>query len=168
MARWLTILWVVLGYRVCRWTSGEGKLMLSDPILTATAWKSNAELIEDVARLGYLDGRVLDCTYGLGVFWNRWQPKELVTSDRVSFLDLQVRADFTNLPFSDGSFDSVVFDPPYKLNGTPTPGVDDRYGVGVPTRWQDRMELMQNGLNECVRVARKVSSCEVHGSSGIG
>ena len=37
-------------------------------ICTATPWNSNAELIADVERLGYLPGTVLDPTYGLGNF----------------------------------------------------------------------------------------------------
>ena len=41
-------------------------------VFTATRWATNAEMIEDVARLGYLDGSVLDVTYGLGTFWKNW------------------------------------------------------------------------------------------------
>ena len=39
-------------------------------IYSATAWRNNSELIADVARLGYIEGTVLDVTYGLGNFWN--------------------------------------------------------------------------------------------------
>jgi len=126
-------------------------------ILTATAWKSNAELLADVATLGYLNGRVLDCTWGLGVFWKSWQPKELVACDKdpTKAPPGGVVADFRNLPFPDESFDTVVIDPPYKLNGTPTPEVDNRYGVDVVSSWQDRHALIRDGITECARIVRR-------------
>lgn len=125
-------------------------------VLTATRWHDNGALIEDVARLSYLDGRVLDVTFGYGTFWSRWQPAELVACD----LDptkspIGYAVDFRELPFDDRSFDAVVLDPPYKLNGTPTDEVDERYGVHIPTRWQDRHELIRSGITECARVARR-------------
>lgn len=128
-------------------------------VLTATAWKSNAEMIADVAKLGYLDGEVLDTTYGYGTFWQCWQPEYLTACD----LDpdkspVGYPVDFCCLPFSRGSFDAVVFDPPYKLNGTSRPQdhtTDERYGVHVPSRWQDRHYLMTIGLWECLRVSRR-------------
>jgi hypothetical protein len=124
-------------------------------ILTATAWKDNAEMMAAVHELGYLDGSVLDCTYGLGTFWNVYQPVRFVGTDLKSTTGLYPSVDFTNMPFGDGYFTNVVFDPPYKLNGTPDPSVDARYGVDRKTRWQDRMALMADGLVECARVADK-------------
>ncbi len=66
--------------------------------------------------------------------------------------------DFTDLPYSDREFDAVVFDPPYKLNGTPsdTDGADERFGVHTPTRWQDRMALIRAGARECARVSSRM------------
>lgn len=80
-------------------------------VLAAQAWKSNAEMIADVARLGYLNGHVMDCTYGLGVFWKQWKPEKLTAHDRYT-LD---GVDFRNLPHPDGMFDSSVIDGPYQL-----------------------------------------------------
>ncbi len=65
------------------------------------------------------------------------------------------RGDFTRLPFRDRAFDAVVFDGPYKLNGTPDEETDERYGVHLPTRWQDRMTLLEAGTVEAARVARR-------------
>jgi hypothetical protein len=65
------------------------------------------------------------------------------------------------MPFDDQSFDVVVFDPPYKLNGKPDPDVDTRYGVDERVRWQDRWDLIYEGLVECCRVAKRRVLCKV-------
>lgn len=126
---------------------------MTGPVMAIGEWRDNGELIADVAALGYLDGHVLDCTYGLGRFWTKWEPERLMASDLdVSKSPCGVSVDFTAMPWTDRMFDAVVFDPPYKLNGTPTEGVDARYGVATPTRWQDRMDLIAAGVVECCRV----------------
>jgi hypothetical protein len=125
------------------------------PVLAATAWPTNAELIADVARLGYLraEWATLDPTYGRGVWWQRWRPTSLTASD----LDpakspTGTSVDFRSLPHGDASFMAVAFDPPYKLNGTPTAGVDARYGVDAYTSRDDRHLLLVDGMAECARV----------------
>lgn len=124
------------------------------PEINAThAWASNAELIEDCARLGYLqaDWYTLDPTYGEGTFWKQWRPFDLHATDLDPTKSPKAPQNFTALPMPDNWFDAVIFDPPYKLNGTPsTP--DERYGAAVPTRWQDRLQLIHDGLMECARV----------------
>jgi hypothetical protein len=56
--------------------------------------------------------------------------------------------------FSNHYYDVVVFDPPYKLNGTDR-GEGARYGVaGENVRWQDRMDLMHAGFVQCARVCK--------------
>lgn len=116
----------------------------------AHRWQSNAHLIVDVARLGYLDGEVvLDVTYGRGDFWSLWRPTCLVTHDLYT-LD---GVDFRHLPEADASVDVVVLDPPYRLNGTPDRGdFDNRFGINEPTRWQDRHALIRAGIDEAHRV----------------
>lgn len=127
-------------------------------VLAAFAWKSNAELIADVAKLGYLDGHVYDCTYGNGTFWKAWWPESLCVSDLHS-AHVMSHIDFTDMPFTDDFFDAVVFDPPYKLNGTSRPqdaSTDASYGVAGPyVPAEQRHQLMRDGLTECVRVTRK-------------
>lgn len=126
---------------------------MSDPgvIYAAQKWPTNAHMIVDAARLGYLryDWVVLDPTYGEGTFWKIWRPPALLATDIKNGSEY----DFRKMPYDDGEFDAVVFDPPYKLNGTPSPE-ERRYGVEVPTRWQDRMKLMAHGLEECIRVTK--------------
>lgn len=122
-------------------------------VMAVNNWTSNAWLMRDCARLDYLrrDMRTLDCTYGLGTMWKIWRPDDLVTSDIDPSSAADYRADFTKMPWADHSFGTVVFDPPYKLNGTPSEP-DVRYAVDQPTRWQDRMALICEGIAECARV----------------
>ena len=49
------------------------------------------------------------------------------------------------------TFEAITFDPPYKLNGTPS-DPDERYGVNVKASISDRHQLMADGLDECARV----------------
>lgn len=117
-------------------------------IHAATAWPTNAHLIEACADLGYLnaDWPTLDPTFGKGTFWRRWAPTSLTCHD-LKFDGV----DFRNLPHPDGQFQAITFDPPYKLNGTPS-GTDERYGVDVAATLNERHQLMFDGLDECVRV----------------
>lgn len=131
-------------------------------MLSIDRWPTNGHLIADCARLGYLrkEWVTLDPTYGYGTFWNVWKPDALVGYDLDPEKNTHGAHDFRDLPHTDGWFDAVVFDPPYKLNGTPsdTDGIDERYGVDGPAyfRWQDRMELIRAGARECARVSGRM------------
>src|SRR5688572_7157801 len=104
-------------------------MTVQDVVATAR-WATNADLIADVARLGYLDGVVLDATHGEGNFWTVWQPEILVTNDVNPEKGAQHQYDFRKLGWGECEFDAVVFDPPYKLSGTPSLGeFDYRYGI---------------------------------------
>lgn len=123
------------------------------------AWGSNAELIADVARLWLdEDWTYLDPTYGKGGFWTVWRPKKLVGRDLNPEKSTNGQSmDFRELPFKDHAFDVVVFDPPYKLSGTPAMGeMDERYGIDEAMDWKDKMALIRDGAKECARVAGKV------------
>jgi hypothetical protein len=122
---------------------------------------TNAEAIVDCVTLGYLghDRITADVTYGLGGFWKLWRPSELVFF--ASDLDIArspagESIDFTALPYETASMDTVVFDPPYKLNGTSTEGSpsDERYGVDKTASIMQRHGLMLDGLTECIRVTK--------------
>lgn len=119
-------------------------------VLAFSPIRSNAVLIENCYRLGYIteDDRVLDLTYGSGAFWRLRRPQYLTTNDFDMESGAQWHTDFrqADLVWMPGQFDVVVFDPPYKLNGTPSGPMDLRYGVGQPTRWQDRMQQCLDGI----------------------
>lgn len=75
-----------------------------------------------------------------------------------------VLADFTKMPFPDGSFDLVVLDPPH-IQGTEARAsgvIGGRYGVLLPG-WE---EVLRAGFAECFRVLRNQGTlifkwCEV-------
>lgn len=132
---------------------------------------TNAQLMRDCAALGYLPEPVLDATYGLGRFWRDYVPVELTTNDLWTPADNAW--DFTQLPCADRSYAAVVFDPPYKLNGTSTgrgPSVSDA-GYGVAGAYMSigrRHGLIGDGISECGRVAGRflLVKCQDQVSSG--
>ena len=114
--------------------------------------RNNAEAIRDAHELGYITGDVLDATYGLGRFWKLYRPETLVTNDLDESTDATWHLDFTSFPHNwAGIFNTVVFDPPYKLNGTGGSHPSDD-GYGVANSGKDRMGLVFGGFNECERV----------------
>lgn len=126
-------------------------------VLGAFNWPSNAELIEDVARLGYLrkEWRTLDPTYSKGVWWKKFRPDHLVYHDWKPDL-----IDFRDLPYRDGFFDVAAFDPPYvSTGGRDSSTMDDfnaRYGLhDAPTSPQELHHYNCQGLLECARVANR-------------
>lgn len=133
------------------------------PVLAWGDWPTNAHLIADCVKLGYLrdTDTVLDPTYGKGTFWKVWRPTAatLFGTDGVAEKSPSGMAvDVRHLPWDDRYFDATVFDPPYKLNGTSRPEdvfVDERYGVHEKATWQDRMALIVDGTLECARVTRR-------------
>lgn len=76
-----------------------------------------------------------------------------------------IECDFTRLPFEDGSFKLVVFDPPHLLRNTGKSKMADMYGSlnerATPTGYQqikygalysDWKDMLQRGFSECFRV----------------
>ena len=133
-------------------------------IYAARRWRTNAELVADIAEL-YLDRTMhaVDVTYGLGRWWELWRPDELVAHG----LDLDGRGhhddgvDFTALPEPAGTFDLAAFDPPYvSTGGRSTQGAagDElarRFGMGTsaPTPAANQ-DLVNAGLAELYRVLK--------------
>ena len=118
------------------------------PIKSIGDWKTNADMIVDVKSLGYLEGPVLDLTYGLGRFWSRYRPDDLTTNDLDVSRDADFAVDFTDTAacseaFGAGHWGSVVFDGPYKYVERPTPAsesdVDAAYGVD---RYRSKAEVL--------------------------
>lgn len=71
---------------------------------------NNAEIFPKVLELHVRKGAsIADVTYGKGVFWKNVD----VGNYRLFPSDIADGVDCRNLPYEDGSFDAVVFDPPY-------------------------------------------------------
>ena len=107
---------------------------------------TNDEAVADLAKLGLCPEPVLDLTYGRGTFWKLHRPAALVTNDlRVAGCDHAW--DFTEpLPADHhGRYATVVFDPPYKLNGTPTD--TDRYGADEALPVAERLRRVEVGTD---------------------
>lgn len=111
-------------------------------------WKTNAEMIADVAKLGYLDGRVMDATWGVGNFWTIFRPKRLVKHDLYT-LDGVDCTDRRNFGHRDLSFDSIVLDLPYAFRGLASPAFDGKYGVDEYMSAYDIMKRIFMSMLAC-------------------
>lgn len=140
-------------------------------ILATDRWATNGDLMLSLVALRYLrtGSATLDPTYGYGTWWKKWRPDVLRRHDIDPAKAPDGPMDFTALDYDDFAFEVVAFDPPYKLNGAAT-GSDERYGVHIPSTWQERMSLMRVGMTECHRVTRPggllLVKCQQQVSSG--
>lgn len=123
------------------------------------ARRTNGRAIADLATLGLLhpDDHVLDVTAGneLG-FWNEWLPARLTTNDLDPNADTQYHWDARSLPVDDGTFDVVVFDPPYANRGTSRLPMDPRYGLGEYRTRAAVEQLLIDGTVEALRASRRL------------
>lgn len=134
---------------------------MTDPVLAATAWNTNADMILDCVQLGYLrkEWLTLDPTYGKGNWWTKWEPDLLVKSDINPQAPCMDPADFTSLPYATNAFDVVTFDPPYVcIGGRKTGSMQDMhaaYGMtDAPKSPAELQALINAGLAECRRVVK--------------
>lgn len=104
---------------------------------------------------------VLDVTAGSRMMWfNHDDRRAVFTDQRVETAEVcdgrtvvvspNVQADFRALPFADGSFHHVVFDPPHLKNLGERSWIRMKYGALFPT-WRDDIAA---GFTECFRVLR--------------
>lgn len=146
-------------------------------MLAAHRWSSNAELIADCARLGYLrpEWHTLDPTFGEGTWWKAWRPEKLTIHHRA-----KDGSDFRSLPYPDGSFDAIAYDPPYVCPGGRSTStiteMHDRYGMNEggcadpDFRTPDQLqELINDGLTEMHRLVRPAArqSMTPDGANGV-
>jgi len=127
-------------------------------VLSSQRWRNNGHLIAAVAHMHILprfpEPRVMDVTYGRGIWWKVWRPDGLITHDL-----RQDGVDFRHLPEPDRSLDVVAYDPPYVSAGgrqTTTIGdMHDRFGLTDAPRTPAEMQVLINeGLDEVHRVLR--------------
>ena len=130
---------------------------------------TNAQLMLDCFRLGYIHEPVLDLTWGLGSFWTKLPGLAVVGNDADPRKG-EIHHDFTAMPAPDNCAATTVFDPPYRLGGTPsTDRFDDAYGLD---RYRTRAEMramIMTGTTEALRLASDFTLVKVqdHVSSGV-
>lgn len=57
--------------------------------------------------------KILDATYGKGRFWKKGRLEGLITMDVSDYGGPDIIGDNQNMPFSNDSFDTIVYDPPH-------------------------------------------------------
>jgi SAM-dependent methyltransferase len=76
-----------------------------------------------------------------GAFQNGWNPGWCVKPDEI--------ADFRDMPFPDGTFKMVVFDPPHLTSGSMKSVINKKYGLLNKETWKADIVA---GFSECWRV----------------
>lgn len=94
----------------------------------------------------------LDMTYGSGNFWDGSAHVDVVGMDRNPARARDVCADFTRLPFADGSFDVAIFDPPYLTDAGHASIMRSRFGSFASVT--DLRAAVEAGAREAWRVGR--------------
>lgn len=103
--------------------------------------------------------RVLDPCCGSRMFWFDKQNHDVVYGDKRSEshvlcdgrtlrIEPDMLLDFTDMPFDDGAFKLVVFDPPHLTQAGPKSWLAAKYGK-LTSSWRDDL---RKGFEECFRV----------------
>lgn len=111
--------------------------------------------------------KILDVTCGSRTMWfDKAHPAALYTdrrreehenvwgksskSERLCIINPDIVCDFTDLPFDDGTFSLVVFDPPHLLRANDTAWLVKKYGR-LDDEWP---RMLHDGFWECMRVLK--------------
>jgi hypothetical protein len=136
--------------------------------------ESNFEAINNIMKLYDIEQFDLDCTYSKGNFWKGLKgPKN--KSDIYPINDTVVEASSENLPFDDGSMNSIMYDPPFVIAGATYK--DNKEGSSIIakrfegyTTYDDLTRNYYNSLKELYRVSANkgivVFKCQDTVSSG--
>lgn len=106
--------------------------------------------------------KVLDPACGSRMFW--FNPKDqrtlfgdarseshVLCDGRALNVHPNVKMDFRCMPFSDKSFNLVVFDPPHLIHAGKSSWLRHKYGALANSTWQ---EDIRKGFSECFRVLK--------------
>lgn len=132
---------------------------MSEVLVFDPTRRHNGDLIAHAAQIGWLPEPVFDATYGLGRFWSEYKPETLVTNDLFTEADndWDWRYPVHEHSASLGSFGAVVFDPPFKEQGTPSTSyhtMNKGYGVDVARTKSDLHTLLSIGAINCADLVR--------------
>lgn len=109
-----------------------------------------------------MDKPILDACCGSRMFWFDKNNQNAVFMDNRELEDtlcdgrkLEVKpdvlADFRNIPFPDGTFQLVVFDPPHLIRAGEKSWLAKKYGKLSAGTWQ---QDIKQGFAECMRVLK--------------
>lgn len=113
---------------------------------------TNAELLPDVMGMYAKSGdRIVDVTYGKGVFWKN------INLDDYDFsgTDLKDGICFTDLPYDSDSVDILVLDPPYMHGGATVKESINKCYRNQNTSHESVIRLYAAGMLEASRVLKK-------------
>lgn len=127
-------------------------MTVKNPVLSAKLSNTNADQFPEILKL-YVPppAKILDMTYGTGVFWRAVDPRGYT----IIFNDIEPKRGHTSFDLAAlpvewaSSFDCCILDPPYKLTGTKYVG--DQYknrSRGRTYVW----DLYRDGIKEAARV----------------
>lgn len=121
--------------------------------VTSAVFGTNADLMENVARLWIAEGDVIaDVTYGRGVFWKKLRDPDFAHDIAKDGVDCR------KLPHSDGVLDVVVIDPPYRpghgSKGFSGNGMAKAYQLGSLDTINDILNLYRDAIIEAARVLK--------------
>lgn len=119
--------------------------------MTSVSSITSAEAVEGLLALVSAGEPVLDVTYGNGTFW-KGSTREVVGIDVDPSRAKTISADFCSLPFADGTFPAVIYDPPFH------PMVNSAEEVRFRGMGRNERELrvqFEIGLQECWRVTSR-------------
>jgi hypothetical protein len=147
---------------------------VTDSLVFSAMVGSNADLFAEIVKLYIPEGSVVaDVTFGQGVFWKN------IDTNSFDFYpsDLADGIDCRNLPYEDGMFDALIFDPPYMHNHGRTaheghPDFEHYYANNSVsnTSYQAVLDLYVTSANEARRVlkpkSRYIVKCQDTVASG--
>ncbi|MGE4212427.1 MAG: SAM-dependent methyltransferase [Candidatus Methanomethylophilaceae archaeon] len=85
------------------------------------------------------------------IFMDNRRVDKTLCDGRTFIVDPDIVADFRDIPYPDGTFSLVVFDPPHLLNGGESSWLVTKYGK-LDKGWK---EYILDGFSECMRVLKE-------------
>jgi hypothetical protein len=124
-----------------------------------SVYNSNFDTIKNIMHLYNIEQFDLDCTYSKGSFWKDLPPPKQ-KSDLFPVNDSVISASSEDLPFEDGSMNSIMYDPPFVIAGKTYK--DNKEGSSIMAKrfegyntYTDLTNNYYNSLKELYRVCAK-------------
>ena len=133
--------------------------MDEDFIPVRSVYNSNYEVIKNIMALYKIEQFDLDCTYSKGLFWKNF-PQPKIKTDLIPVCEDVIESNSENLPFENGSMNSIMYNPPFVISGKTYK--ENKEGSSVTakrfdgyTTYEKLTENYYNTLQELYRVYKK-------------